>query len=229
VLVVALLSPLDVYADLLLSVHMVQHLLLTMAAPPLLLLGSPLTLALRTVRPADRAVLLNLLRGRAVRALSSPVLGWMLFVGTLWVSHLPAFYDATIRHTLLHAAEHLAYVATALLFWRPVVGTDPSPVRLSHPARILSLFLFMPQATFLGLAIYSSDRPLYAPYIATSQLFGTSAVSDQHLAGAIMWAAGMFFMVPAMVLVLIDWMRSDEREAVRADARLERADAKRSA
>jgi putative copper resistance protein D len=205
---------------------MVQHLLLTMAAPPLLLLGSPVTLALRTAR--DRPALLKLLNGRVVRVLSAPVLGWVLFVGTLWASHLPAFYDATIRHVFLHAAEHLAYVATALLFWRPVVGGDPSPVRLSHPARLLSLFLFMPQATFLGLAIYGSDRVLYTPYAATSPLLGTTAVGDQHLAGAIMWAAGMFFMVPAMVLVLVDWMRTDEREAVRADARLDRAEANRS-
>ena len=197
---------------------MVQHLLLTMVAPPLLLLGAPITLALRTESRPRRAALARMLRSRTVHVLGNPLLGWMLFAGTLWASHLPAFYDATLRNVGLHAAEHLAYLSTALLFWRPLVGKDPGPV-LSHPARLFAMFLIMPQMTFLGLAIYSSDRPLYAHYIATSLRFGTTAVGDQHLAGAIMWSSGMLFMVPAMALVLIDWMRKDERDAARFDAR----------
>jgi putative copper resistance protein D len=222
VLAFALLSPLDVYSDLLLSVHMVQHLLLTMVAPPLLLLGAPITLALRTESPPRRAALARILRSRTVQVVGNPLLGWILFAATVWASHLPAFYDATLRNVGLHAAEHLAYLSTALLFWRPLVGKDPGP-RLSHPARLFAMFLIMPQMTFLGLAIYSSDRPLYAHYIATSLRFGTTAVADQHLGGAIMWSSGMLFMVPAMALVLIDWMRKDEREAARYDARALRA------
>jgi putative membrane protein len=218
----ALLSPLDTYSDLLLSVHMVQHLLLTMVAPPLLLLGAPINLALRTASPPRRAALAARLRGRTVRVLGNPLLGWTLFAATLWATHLPAFYDATLQHVGLHAAEHVAYMTTALLFWRPLVGSDPGPA-LSHPARILAMFLLMPQMTFLGLAIYSSNQPLFSPYIATSVRFGTSAVGDQHLAGAIMWTSGMLFMVPAMAFVLIDWMRKDEREAARFDARQLRA------
>jgi putative membrane protein len=228
VLILALMSPVDTYAELLLSVHMVQHLLLTMVAPPLLLLGAPLTLALRTVRPSDRKFLLRFLKGNIVRFLSQPLLGWGLFVVVLWGSHLPAFYDATIRSTPLHALEHLAYLSAALMLWRPMVASDPAPSRLSHPGRLLCLFLLMPQMTFLGLAIYGSDTPIYAPYVTSSALLGTSAVADQHLAGAIMWASGMIFMVPAMALVLIDWMRTDEREALRADARLDRAAAARN-
>ncbi len=223
VLLFVLVSPLDAYAELLLSVHMVQHLLLTLFVPPLLLLGAPLTLAARTVTPARRKWLLELVRGRIVGALSHPGLGWAMFVGTIYASHLPAFYDATLRHSALHAVEHLAYLLTALLFWRPIVGSDPGRSRLSHPARLFSLFLVMPAMTFLGLAIYGSDRPIFLPYVATSPLLGTSAVADQHLAGAIMWSAGMLFIVPAMVAVLVDWMRTDEREAARADARADKA------
>jgi putative copper resistance protein D len=225
VLFLSLASPLDVYAERLLSVHMVQHLLLTLLAPPLLLLGAPLTLAVRTATGPQRSRLLGALKGRTVRVLSNPVLGWTLFVGTIYVTHLPSFYDATIRHMALHAGEHLAYLLTALLFWRPIVGSDPGPSRLSYPARLFSLFLLMPAMTFLGLAIYGSDIPIYAPYVASSPAFGTSAVADQHLAGALMWSAGMLFIVPAMAAVLVDWMRTDEREAQRADARLDRAGA----
>jgi putative membrane protein len=229
VLVLALVSPIDVYGGRLLSVHMVQHLLLTMVAPPLLLLSAPITLALRAARPSDRAVMVKILRSRTARFLSKPLLGWFLFLGVLWATHLPAFYDATLQHLWLHAAEHLAYLVTALMFWRPMVGTDPSPTRLSHPARILWLFLAMPQMTFLGLAIYGSDRVLYAPYVASSALLGTSAIADQHLAGAIMWASAMLFMVPAMAVVMWDWMNADEKEAARIDARLERTAAARGA
>jgi putative copper resistance protein D len=223
VLFLALVSPLDVYAERLLSVHMVQHLLLTLLAPPLLLLGGPITLAIRSAHGTRRTWALGWLHGRVVRIMSAPALGWSLFVGTIYASHLPWFYDATLRNSALHAAEHLAYVATALLFWRPIVGRDPGPARLSHPARLFSLFLLMPAMTFLGLAIYGSDRVLYTPYLATSPALGTSAVSDQQLAGALMWSAGMLFIVPAMAAVLIDWMRTDEREAERTDARLDRA------
>jgi putative membrane protein len=223
VLAIALLSPVDVYSGYLLSIHMVQHLMLTMMAPPLLLFGAPLILILRTARPSDRDVLVRVLRGRTVRILSKPVLGWVLFVGTLWATHLPVFYDATLSNLGLHVAEHVAYLTTAMMFWRPMIGADPGPGRLSYPARLLFLFLSMPQMAFLGLAIYMSDRVLYAAYVIPSALHGTSALSDQHLAGALMWASGMLFMVPAMALVLIEWLRAEEREGVRIDARLDRA------
>lgn len=219
VLALALVSPVDSYADLLLSVHMVQHLLLTMIAPPLLLLGAPITLALRTAIPPRRASLARLLRSRTVEIVGNPVLGWTLFTVTLWATHLPAFYDATLHHTWLHAFEHVAYLGTALLFWRPLVGRDPGP-SLSYPARIFAMFLIMPQMAFLGLAIYSADHALYAPYIPTSLRFGTTALNDQELAGALMWSASMIVMVPAIAFVGLDWFRKDERESARIDARL---------
>ena len=222
-IVLALLSPVDVYAGYLLSVHMVQHLMLTMVAPPLLLFGAPLILILRTARPSDRDLLVRLLRGRTVRIVSKPLLGWSLFFAILWATHLPAFYDATLRSLPLHVAEHIAYLTTALMFWRPMIGADPGPGRLSHPARLFFLFLAMPQMAFLGLAIYMSDRVLYTAYLVPSALHGSTALADQHLAGALMWASGMLFMVPAMAAVLIDWLRAEEREAIRVDARLDRA------
>ncbi len=222
VLALALMSPIDAYSDLLLSVHMVQHLLLTMIAPPLLLLGAPITLALRTAIPSRRASLARLLRSRTVEVVGNPVLGWTLFTLTLWATHLPAFYDATLRHTSLHAFEHLAYVGTALLFWRPLVGRDPGPT-LSFPGRVFAMFLIMPQMAFLGLALYTADRAFYASYIPTSLLFGTTALNDQQLAGALMWSSSMIVMVPALGLVVLDWMRKDEKEAARVDARLIRA------
>jgi cytochrome c oxidase assembly factor CtaG len=218
VLWVALQSPVDAYADMRLSVHMVQHLLLTMVAAPLLVLGAPVTLALRASTPAfRRRWLLPPLRSRPVRLLSAAPLAWAQFALVLWASHFSPLYEAAVRNDGVHALEHLLYVASAVLFWSPVVGIDPSPRRLSHPARLLYLFLAMPQASFLGLAMWGASRVLYPAYQAA---LGPAALDDQRLAGTIMGSAGMLVMVPALGLVLLDWLAREEREAARTDARL---------
>jgi putative membrane protein len=223
VLALALVSPIQRYSELLLSVHMVQHLLLTLVAPPLILLGAPVTLALQASPTRVRKeILIPLLRSRPVEVLSHPMVGWGLFVAVIWVSHFSPLYERALESTGVHGLEHAAYLVSALLFWRPIVGADPSPRRISHPARLLYLFLAMPQMTFLGLAIYSSDRIMYPHYLAAGGRFAVHALSDQHLAGAIMWTSSMFLIVPALSLVLLDWMNREDREAVRTDQRLAR-------
>lgn len=218
VLWVALQSPIDAGADLRLSVHMVQHLLLIMAAAPLLVLGAPVTLALRASRPGfRRRWLLPLLRSRPLRLLTTPAVAWVQFTLVLWASHFSPLYDMALRNDGVHALEHLLYVTSAVLFWSPVVGIDPSPRRLSHPARLLYLFLAMPQISFLGLALWGTDRVLYPVYQAT---LGAGALDDQRLAGTIMGSAGMILMVAALGLVLLDWLTREEREAARTDARI---------
>jgi cytochrome c oxidase assembly factor CtaG len=159
------------------------------------------------------------LHSRVVKAISHPVVAWSLFAIVMWASHFSPLYERALENESIHGLEHLMYLAAALLFWWPVVGIDPAPNRLSHPARILYLFLSMPQTALLGLAIYESDRLLYPHYLVSSARLGLSALGDQHLAGAIMWTTGMFFTVPALALVLLDWMRREEREAARMDAR----------
>ena len=218
VLWVALQSPIDAYADTRLSLHMVQHLLLTMVAAPLLVLGAPLTLALRASTPAfRRGWLLPVLHSRPVRLLTTPLLTWAQFALVLWASHFSPLYEAAVRNDGVHALEHLLYVASAVLFWSPVAGIDPGPKRLSHPARLLYLFLAMPQVSFLGLALWGTNRVLYPSYQAA---LGSAALDDQHLAGAIMGSAGMLMMVPALGLVFLDWMAREERDAARIDARV---------
>jgi putative membrane protein len=230
VVALALVSPIDPYSNLLLSVHMVQHLLLTMVAAPLLLLGAPVTLALQVTSPSTRRrLLLPVLRARVVRLATHPVVGWGAFALVMWSTHFTGLYEASLRSPGLHALEHAAYLAGALLFWRPVVAADPAGGRLSHPSRLLYLFLAMPQTTFLGLAIYSSNRVLYPFYLATGARLGVSALDDQHLAGAIMWASAMLLMLPAVALVLVGWMNREEREGARLDERLATGDARRGA
>ena len=119
----------------------------------------------------------------------------------------------------------MLYLVAAVLFWRPVIGLEPGPSRISHPARILYLFLAMPQMAFLGLAIYSSDTVLYPHYLVTAPPLGTSALADQHLAGVLMWTTSMVLLLPALGYVWFDWMKKEEREATRLDARLDRQSA----
>jgi putative copper resistance protein D len=147
---------------------------------------------------------------------------WGLFVAAMWATHFSPFYELSLQHEWIHSFEHATYLVTALLFWWPVLGVDPAPSRMSHPARLLYLFLAMPQSTFLGLAIYGSSRLLYLHYARASALVGVSALSDQHLAGALMWTSGMLLLLPALGFVLWDWMRREEREGERIDARLAR-------
>jgi putative membrane protein len=218
----ALLSPIQAYSGRLFSVHMVQHLLLTMVAAPLMVLGTPVLLALRASSPSFRSrVLAPLVHGRAAALISNPVVAWSSFTVALWGSHFSNLYQAALGNDAVHGLEHLLYLGAALLFWRPIVGLEVGPARLSHPGRLLYLFLAMPQMAFLGLAIYSSDQVLYPHYVTTASALGTSALADQHLAGALMWIASMVLMLPAMAFVLFDWMRKENREGARLDARLD--------
>jgi putative copper resistance protein D len=151
------------------------------------------------------------------------MLGWTAFAVVLWGAHLPSLYDAALRNEGIHWLEHAAFLGSALLFWWPVVGLDPNPSRLSHPGRLLYLFLAMPMMAVLGLAISGSDRLVYRYYGLASPAIGVSPIADQHLAGALMWEGGMLVMVVALSAVLLDWMRRDERDAERTDARLARS------
>jgi len=223
VLLVALTGPLDRAVATSFSAHMVQHLLITMVAPPVLLLGAPVTLALVAWPGAPRRALLGATRSGLARLLTHPAVAWALFFGVLWGVHLTGFYDAALRNPAIHALEHTLLLGTALLFWMPIVHADPAPSRLSYPARILYLFVAMPAMAFLGLVLVSAQEPLYATYARAE---GTArAIADQQIAGAIMWAGTMVLIVPALAFVLLGWMRADEREARRADERLAHAPA----
>ena len=226
VVVVALTGPIDAAVTTSFSIHMIQHLLLTMVAAPLLLLGAPITLALQAWPGTPRRWVLGALRSAPVRLFGNPLVAWALFFTVLWGIHFTWLYDAALRNDGLHAAEHIALLVTGLLFWMPIVRADPAPSRLSHPARILYLFVAMPAMAFLGLTIVTTRHVLYPAY---AQAEGVArALADQRAAGAIMWAGTMVLIVPALAFVLLDWMRADEREASRVDARLARSTMRRA-
>jgi putative copper resistance protein D len=218
----ALQSPIERYDTTLFSVHMVQHVLLTMIAAPLLAAGAPITLLLRFARPAfRRRWILPVLHSRALRLVTFPVVAWLLFAGVMWGSHFSPVFNASLEEPLVHQAEHLAYLVAALLFWWPIVGADPSPWRMPYPLRALYAFLQMPQNTFLALAIYSASTPLYPHYATLQRAWGPSVLADQQLAGGLMWVIGDLTFLVAILVVVVAWMRQEDRDTARSDARVD--------
>jgi len=201
VLWVALASGADTYAGELLSAHMVQHMLLTLVAPPLLIAGAPVTLALGALPAGPRGSLARALRSRALRWATWPPLALALFAGALVATHVPVVYELALRSPVAHVAEHALYVATALLFWAPLVGSEPLPHRPSPAARVLWLLLAMPPMALVGVALLTTDSVAYAPYADSARALGGSAVADQHLAGTIMWVGGKLVLVAAVLVV----------------------------
>jgi putative copper resistance protein D len=219
----ALLSGIERYDTTLFSVHMVQHLLLTMVAAPLIVLAAPITLILRLSAPdTRRRVVLPVLHSRAIRFLAFPVVAWLAFAIVMWGAHFSPLFDLALENPLAHDLEHALFLGTALLFWWPVVAADPSPTRLAHPSRTLYTFLQMPQNTFLAVIILGATVPLYQHY-ASLQLpwpgWTMTALDDQRLAAGIMWVGGDLLFIAAVGAVVWGWMRAEEASTARADRR----------
>jgi putative membrane protein len=222
---VALMSGLERYDTVLFSAHMIQHILLTLVAPPLIVLGAPITLLLRLARPETRRRrILPVLHSRIVRALSFPVVAWVLFAGVMWATHFSPVFDQALENPLIHDLEHAAYLGAGLLFWWPAIGLDPTPWRMSHPVRALYVFLQMPQNTFLAVAILSATAPLYPHYATLVRPWGPTPLADQQAAAGIMWFIGDLLFLAAILGLVAVWMRHEERTTAIADRR---ADARR--
>lgn len=198
----ALASPIEPFAALLLQVHMVQHLLLMMIAPPLLWLGAPLFPLLRGLpQPIRTYWIAPLFRAprihRFVQRLTHPFLALPLFVGTTWLWHVPVVYEVALRSSGWHYLQHACFLGTALLFWYPVMLPYPSQPRWSPWLLFPYLILADVQNTILSALLTFSDRVLYPYYTQVPRLGGLSALEDQASAGVIMWVPGsMAFLLP---------------------------------
>jgi putative copper resistance protein D len=223
VIATALFSFVDVYATSLFSVHMVQHLLLAMVGAPLLLLGAPITLLLRTASHETRKRrILPVLESRPVRFISHPVVGWLAFAIIIWASHFSPIFGAALEDPGIHALEHALYLGAALLFWWPIVGADPHPYRMGHGLRFGFALLAMPLNSFLGLVLFVTPIVLYEHYATVQRIWGPTPLEDQQLAGGIMWAAGdLIFLVPLLFLTL-GWFRAEEEKGRLHDEKLDR-------
>jgi cytochrome c oxidase assembly factor CtaG len=205
-LFLALASPIEPFADLLLQVHMLQHLLLMMVAPPLLWLGAPLLPLLRGLPAEVRTYwVVPFLRLRLVRALSHwlthPAVAWLLYAAATWLWHVPETYETALRSPAWHYVQHLCFLITALLFWFPVVQPYPSRPRWSRWAMLPYLLLADVQNTALSALLTFSDRVLYPHYATVPRLWGITPLDDQAAAGILMWVPGsLAYLLPLVVI-----------------------------
>jgi len=195
-LLVAVDSGIGAEADDHLSAHMVEHMLIWLAAAPLLVAGAPVRLALFALGRRGRRRLSAALHSRPVVALTGPTLSTILFSTVIVISHIPAIYDLTLEDDLVHVTEHALYLLTAVLVWAPLIGADPLPHRISRGGRCWCVLACMVPMAAIAIWLLATGAPLYEPYEAA--LGPGSALDDQRLAGLIMLLAG----VPALALAL---------------------------
>jgi putative copper resistance protein D len=188
-LAAALLSPLHAAGERSLTAHMVQHLLLTLVIPPLLVLGRPAALMLRGGPVSARRPLATLLRAAA--PLGHPALALATFAAVLVGTHAPAFYDAALRHGALHDLEHLLYLGAALLFWQVVLAPEPHPRAASPVVRMLLVVAAMLPMAVVGVGLLVPDHVVYPTY--------GHDLADQRRGGSIMWLWGTLFLAVALI------------------------------
>jgi cytochrome c oxidase assembly factor CtaG len=205
---IATASPMDGFADALLTAHMVEHLLLMSAIPMLLLYGQPVVPLLRGLpAPVVRWIVGPLLRVSALRRLAH----WLVYPAVAWLAmnlaylcwHIPAAYDFALENETVHGAEHLCFLLTSLLFWWTILRPWPAEERRNDWGAILYLALADVVMTLLSAFLAFCDRPVYRYYIDHPNPFHIPVLEDQVLGAVLMWVLGSFaFLVPAMAITM---------------------------
>ncbi|MBS2963898.1 cytochrome c oxidase assembly protein [Actinocrinis puniceicyclus] len=216
------------YGMYLFSAHMLQHMVLSMAVPLFLLLGAPITLMLRALRPAaaghtgPRELLLGLLHSRFARVVSSPLFTLPLFVASLYGLYFTTLFDVLMRSAAGHDFMLVHFLAVGLLFFWPIMGVDPAPHRSPYVIRILELFAAMPFHAFFGVAVMMSSSLITRTFAHPPASWGVDPASDQSTGGGLAWAFGEVPTLIVLLVLFIQWSRSDEREARRNDRKADR-------
>jgi putative membrane protein len=185
------------------SMHMVQHLVLTLIFPPLLLAGIPSWLLRSLLRPP---ALLGL-----GRFLTGPVVAAALFSVSIAIWHLPFFYDLMMRSHEVHIATHLLFMVTATLMWWPVMGPGSELPRLPSGLAMLYLFLVGIPMQIVAALITFADEVLYPWYVAAPRTWGLSPLDDQQLGGLLMWVPGNLWLFGAIGVLFFRWAREEEQ------------------
>ena len=193
-------------------VHMVQHALLGLVVPLLVVLAAPLTLALQASPAPTRRGLRGALRSRPAHVLAHPVVAWALFGGGLVALYLTPLLDVSARNDAVHLAVHAHVVATGALFLAVLVGVDPLPGRPPPGARLLVLLVAVPFHAVVGLALLSAATPV-APD-------AYPLLSDQRTAAGLFWGTGELFTVVVAAIIARQWWLAERRAAAREDRRL---------
>jgi putative copper resistance protein D len=223
-------SGLGRYMPAMFSIHMTAHMLLSMLTPILLVLGAPVTLALRALPtagkgnpPGPREWLLDGLHSRWSRFFTHPIVATVMFVVGFYALYFGGIFDAAVSHHGAHVLMNLHFLMSGYLFYWVVIGVDPAPRQLPPVAKIAMVFATLPLHAFFGVVLMGMQRVLGESFYRSLRLsWHTDLLGDQHLGGSIAWAAGEVPLIVVMVALLVQWSRSDRRTAKRLDRAADR-------
>ena len=205
--------------------HMIQHLMLIMVAAGLFAMGAPLELATTTTPGMLGRGLNKAVDSKVGEIIGHPVFGFLAYAIFIPLTHLTSLFNLMLTHMWVHHLEQIGFVVIGYLFWRPVVGIEPSRHPLAPGLRLVYLALAVPIDTFTGLALVMSTHEIFSAYTAMHRSWGGPILTDLKTGGAIMWIGGDALMLGAMIPVAIQWMHDEEAKTVLIDAQL---DAERS-
>ncbi|MFA1539145.1 cytochrome c oxidase assembly protein [Actinomadura monticuli] len=220
------------YAPILFSVHMAQHMVLNMLTPIFLVVGAPVTLALRALKPArvrgdrgPREWLTALLHSRYLAVIAHPAVATLIFVVSTFALYFTPLFESAMRNHLGHIAMMVHFLAAGSLFFWVLLGVDPAPRKLPYPARLILLFVTMPFHAFFGIALMNMSQALARGwYGAVDPPWGTTTLHDQHTGGAIAWAFGEIPTFIVLIVMAFQWYADDQRQARRMDRKADRAE-----
>lgn len=216
---------LGLYSHVLFSAHMASHMLLSMVAPIFLVLGAPMTLALRTLpgprQPGDvspRTMLLAFLHSRFSRFFTHPLIGPLLFVGSLYGLYFSGAFETLMGNHWGHSIMELHFLAVGTLFYYVLIGIDPAPRAIAPLVRFGMLLVTVPFHAFFAVVVMSSNEVFAGDYWhALDRPYRADLLADQYLGGGMAWAMGEIPLILVMGAILVQWFRSDAREAKRFD------------
>ena len=216
---------LGVYAHFAFSWHMVAHMVLGMIAPIGIVLGAPITLALRTLPQSRdgqelgvRGLLIKALHSRYARVITNPVVALAIFDGSLFALYFTSLFGGMMQSHQGHLFMSIHFILTGILFFHVIVGVDPNPRKVPHIIRIVVLFAAMSIHAFFSVALMSASTLIDGGYFESLQRpWSLDLLADQRTGGAIGWAMGEIPILIALVATFIQWMRDDSHEAKRID------------
>ncbi|MFI8520217.1 cytochrome c oxidase assembly protein [Streptomyces sp. NPDC085481] len=221
-------TKLNDYGMVMFSVHMVQHMVISMLSPILLLLGAPVTLALRALPVAGRGstgpreLLLKLLHSRYMRIITHPAFTIPMFIASLYGLYFTPLFDTLMGSKAGHIGMMVHFLMVGLVFFWPIMGVDPGPHRPGYVMRMLELFAGMPFHAFFGIALMMATEPMVQAYRNPPASLGIDALTDQNAAGGIAWAFSEIPSVLVLIALVYQWYHSEQRQAVRTDRAADR-------
>ncbi|WP_318206564.1 MULTISPECIES: cytochrome c oxidase assembly protein [unclassified Streptomyces] len=230
VLTIALVmcTKLNDYGMVMFSVHMVQHMVISMLSPILLLLGAPVTLALRALPVAGRGstgpreLLLKLLHSRYMKVITHPGFTIPMFIASLYALYFTPLFDFLMGSKPGHIGMMVHFLMVGVVFFWPIMGVDPGPHRPGYVMRMLELFAGMPFHAFFGIALMMASEPMVKAYANPPASLGIDALTDQNAAGGIAWAFSEIPSVLVLIALVYQWYHSEQRQAVRQDRAADR-------